>query len=293
MASSILPAMLAQRTFVVAPGLQDMVAAVLAREIGFEVVYGSGYWLTASALGLPDAGIASVTQFTDRMAALVATSGAAVIADADTGFGGLLNVHHTVRAYEAAGVAAIQIEDQEFPKRCGHSGPRPVISTVDMARKVAVAADARSSADFLIVARTDARQSEGLDAVMHRLEAFSRGGADVLFPEALETADEMRRVTAAFDLPVMANMAHGGRTPMMPPAELEDLGFAIGIYPSLNGLAAAAAMAAAMRRLRGGEVAGAEELFDFRRFSDLIGLDRVREFEARWAEPELSKETTK
>lgn len=184
MADPILRQMLEQARFVTAPGIQDMIAAVVAAQCGFEVVYGSGYWLTASAYGLPDAGIVSVTQMTDRMATLVASSKSAVIADADTGFGGLLNVHHTVRAYEAAGVTAIQIEDQEFPKKCGHTPDKRVIPAADMARKIEVAKDACSSSDFLVIARTDARQSEGYDGVMRRMEAYTKAGADVLFPEA-------------------------------------------------------------------------------------------------------------
>src|SRR5579871_2271540 len=166
MALPILRNKLAKKEFVSAPGIQDMITAVVAKQIGFEVVYGSGYWLTASAYGLPDAGIVSVTQMTDRMATLVRSSKAALIADADTGFGGLLNVHHTVRGYEAAGVTAIQIEDQEFPKKCGHTPYKRVIPADEMARKIRVACDARSSEDFLVIARTDARQSEGFDGVM-------------------------------------------------------------------------------------------------------------------------------
>ena len=284
MAKPILREMLAQEKFVTAPGIQDMITAVIAGEFDFEVVYGSGYWLTASAHGLPDAGIASVTQMTDRMATLVASSKAAVIADADTGFGGLLNVHHTVRGYEAAGVTAIQIEDQEFPKKCGHTPFKRVIPAEEMARKIQVAVDAKSSRDFLIIARTDARQSEGYDGVMRRMEAYAKAGADVLFPEALTSEDEIKAITGAFDLPMLANMAHGGLTPILNPAELQALGYAIAIYPAMASLTAAKAMAENFRRLRAGEAPSNDELFDFNRFCRLIGFEDVWAFEKRWDE---------
>jgi 2-methylisocitrate lyase-like PEP mutase family enzyme len=282
MAQPILREMLEERRFVTAPGIQDMIAAVVAAQFEFEVVYGSGYWLTASAHGLPDAGIASVTQMTDRMATLVRSSKAAVIADGDTGFGGLLNVRHTVRGYEAAGVTAIQIEDQEFPKKCGHTPYKRVIPAEEMARKIQVAVDAKSSADFLVIARTDARQSEGYDGVMRRMEAYAKAGADVLFPEALTSHEEIKAITGAFDVPMVANMAHGGLTPILSPGELEALGYAIGIYPAMASLTAARAMEEALRRLRAGDAPRNEELFDFDRFCRLIGFEDVWAFEKRW-----------
>lgn len=283
MASPILRQMLADRRFVTAPGIQDMISAVIAAQHDFDAVYGSGYWLTASAYGLPDAGIASVTQMTDRMATLVESSTAPVIADADTGFGGLLNVHHTVRAYEKAGVTAIQIEDQEFPKKCGHTPYKRIIPLEEMVRKIAVASDARSSADFLIIARTDARQSEGLEGTMRRLEAYAEAGADMLFPEALVSEDEMAAATA-FDLPCVANMAHGGKTPILSPARLEELGFALAIYPAMASLVAAGAMDAAFARLRAGDPPANEDMFSFRNFCGLIGFEDVWAFEEKWAE---------
>ena len=156
MASPLLREKLERREFIVIPGLQDMIAATMAAKVGFDIVYGSGFWLTASSLGLPDAGIATYTQMLDRMATLVRSSGgAAVIADADTGYGGLLNVHHTVRGYEAAGVTAIQLEDQEFPKKCGHTPFKRCVPVQDMVDKIRVAAEAREDKkNFLIIART-------------------------------------------------------------------------------------------------------------------------------------------
>ncbi len=285
MADPRLAAMVRAGDIVVAPGVQDMITAVIANDIGFDAVYGTGYWLTASAYGLPDAGIASVTQMTDRMATLVATSDAPVIADADTGYGGLLNVHHTVRAYEAAGVSVIQIEDQIFPKKCGHTPNKRIVLVGEMVEKIRVACDARSSADFLVVARTDAMQSEGLDGVMRRLEAYAAAGADILFPEALDSETEMRKVCAALDTPMIANMASGGVTPILTAAQLADIGFGLAIFPALTSLAAAAASHAVLSLLKaqGDGSGGDTPLFDFKRFCSLIGFEDVWAFERKWA----------
>ena len=172
MADSRLRDKLRRREFFVAPGVFDAISTVLAARIGFEAVYASGYWLTASYLGLPDAGLATYTDMLDRVSMVVRKSSAPVIADADTGFGGLLNVHHTVRGYEGAGVAAIQIEDQEFPKKCGHTPYRRVIPVEDMVSKIRVAVQARSTPDFLVIARTDARTGNGLAEAIDRGRAF-------------------------------------------------------------------------------------------------------------------------
>jgi 2-methylisocitrate lyase-like PEP mutase family enzyme len=276
---------LAAGAFFVVPGVQDMIASVIADRVGFDIVYGSGYWLTASCFGLPDAGIASYTQMLDRMATLVRTSKAAVIADADTGYGGLLNMHHTVRGYEAAGVSGIQIEDQEFPKKCGHTPYKRVIPLEDMVDKVRVACAARSDpANTLIIARTDARQSEGLDGALRRGEAYRRAGADVLFIEALHSEAEMRTACATLDAPMMANMADGGLTPILPAATLAELGYAFAIYPSMTSLVAASAMETALRRLKEDGLSQAADIpmFDFKAFCAMIGFEDVWAFERKW-----------
>ncbi len=285
MADPRLRALIAAKTFFAVPGIQDMIAAKIADKVGFEVIYGSGYWLTASAYGLPDAGLVSYTQMLDRMATLVRSTAAAVIADADTGFGGLLNVHHTVRGYEDAGVSAIQIEDQEFPKKCGHTPYKRLIPAADMADKVRVAVAARRSDDFLIIARTDARQSEGLEGSIARGRLYAEAGADIVFCEALTSADEMRAACASIPRPMMANMANGGLTPMLDAAELADIGYAFAIWPSLTSLVAAAAMETALRRLKetGDGNATGQPMFDFMEFSARIGFQDVWDFETKWA----------
>ncbi|SEJ96755.1 2-Methylisocitrate lyase, PEP mutase family [Sphingobium sp. AP50] len=290
MANPILREKLQAGEFIVAPGIQDMITAVIANEVGFDAVYGTGYWLTASAYGLPDAGIASVTQMTDRMATLVRSSTAPVIADADTGYGGLLNVHHTVRAYEEAGVTAIQIEDQQFPKKCGHTPFKRIVPLEEMVAKIKVAQDARQDENFLIIARTDARQSEGLSGVMRRMEAYAQAGADILFPEALASEEEMRIQCAAIDRPFVANMATGGVTPILPVDTLKQIGFSMAIFPALASLASAAAVHAALSQLRqAGDGSGGDmPVYDFKRFCSLIGFEDVWAFERKWADAETN-----
>lgn len=283
MANPILRQKLESGKFFVVPGIQDMITAAIANKVGFDIVYGTGYWLTASAWGLPDAGIATYTEMLNRMTTLVRTSDSAVIADGDTGYGGLLNVHHTVKGYEAAGVTCIQLEDQEFPKKCGHTPFRRCIPVEDMVDKIKVAVAARESEDFLIIARSDARQSEGFDALMRRMEAYDKAGAHVIFPEALESEEEMAKACALFDKPVMANMANGGSTPIPNASVLEEIGYAYAIYPSLTSLVAATAMEKCLRDLKDHGVGEPDGIFNFKEFCGLIGFNEVWDFEKKWA----------
>ena len=283
MARTVFRDKLASGKFFVVPGIQDMIAAVVANKVGFDLVYGTGYWLTASAWGLPDAGIVTYTEMKNRMETLVKSSNAAVIADGDTGYGGLLNVHHTVKGYEAAGVTAIQLEDQEFPKKCGHTPYRRLIPVGEMVEKIKVAADAREDKEnFLIIARTDARQSEGFDGAMRRIEAYEKAGADVLFPEALESEEEMAKACRLFGKPMMANMSNGGSSPVPLTSVLEEIGYAYAIYPSLTSLAAARAMEAALIDLKEKGIGQPDGLFSFSEFCSLIGFEDVWAFERKW-----------
>ncbi|MEX6724975.1 isocitrate lyase/PEP mutase family protein [Parapedomonas caeni] len=284
MANPILRQKLAEGKFFVVPGVQDMIATVIADRVGFDIIYGTGYWLTASAYGLPDAGIATYSQMVDRMATVARTSKAALIADADTGYGGLLNVHHTVKGYEAAGITAVQLEDQEFPKKCGHTPYKRLIPLEDMVEKIKVACDARNDKEnLLIVARTDARQSEGLDGALRRLEAYAKAGADILFPEALTSEEEMRTACATFDQPVMANMSNGGLSPVPNASVLAEIGYAFAIYPSLTSLVAASAMEKALIDLKERGIGQPDGLFSFNEFCTLIGFEDVWAFEKKWA----------
>jgi 2-methylisocitrate lyase-like PEP mutase family enzyme len=289
MANPILRQKLERGEFFYAPGLQDMISAVIARDVGFDIVYASGYWLTASGFGLPDAGIATYSQMLDRVATLARTMpNAAVIADADTGYGGLLNVHHTVKGYQAAGVTAIQIEDQEFPKKCGHTPYKRVVPIETMVAKVKVAREAITDPDMLLIARTDALSGEGFDVTLRRAEAYGEAGADILFVEALTSEEQMRKACAVLSKPVMANMADGGKTPIRSASELEEIGYACAIYPAMTSLAAAAAVRHALTRLRetGTSVNPDVPLEDFNQFCSLIGFEEVWAFEERWRNAE-------
>ncbi|MGB3500696.1 MAG: isocitrate lyase/PEP mutase family protein [Mesorhizobium sp.] len=271
--------------FVVAPGIHDMITAVVANKVGFDFVYASGYWMTASTHGIPDAGIATYTEMRDRAATLVRTSNASIIADADTGYGGLLNVHHTVRGYEDAGVAAIQIEDQVFPKKCGHTPFKRVTPMIDMVEKIKVACEARRNPDMLVIARTDSRQTGGYEEAVRRGLAYGEAGADIVFLEALESEDEMRDACKRIAKPMMANMADGGKTPILSARELADIGYALAIYPATTGLAAAQAAENALSLLKnqGTSLSPDVPLFNFSEFNNLIGFGEVWEFEKKWA----------
>ena len=283
MSKRSLRAALESGEFVAAPGLHDMMAAVIANKVGFDFVYASGFWLTASGYGLPDAGIATYTQMLDRVATLTRLVDASVIADADTGYGGLLNVHHTVLGYEAAGVAAIQIEDQEFPKKCGHTPFKRVVPVIDMVEKIKVACAARK--EMLVIARTDARQPEGFEGAVKRGLAYAQAGADVVFLEALESEAEMREACKRIGKPMMANMADGGKTPIRSKTELAEIGYALAIYPSITGLAASAAIENALNVIKTEGTSNSPRLplFDFKEFQNLIGFEDVWAFERKWA----------
>lgn len=273
------------RSFVAAPGVFDMISALIADRIGFKALYVTGYGTVASGYGLPDAGLATYSQMIERISRIVELVRTPVIADADTGYGGLLNVRHTVRGYERAGVSAIQFEDQEFPKKCGHTPNRRVVPVNEMVRKIKVAVDSRSSADFLIIARTDARTSLGLDEALARGEAYAEAGADIIFIESPESEDELATIARRIQAPLLANMVHGGRTPVLPAAQLAELGYAAAIYPAVGFLAAAHAIRSAYGDLvENGIGGGSVPLYPFAEFNELIGFPDVWAFEKRFAE---------
>jgi len=291
MNSNSLRSLLADRAFIVAPGVFDMISARIADGMGFPCLYGTGFGTVASALGVPDAGIATYSDMVARMGQVARACRTPLIADADTGYGGLLNVRHTVMGYEAAGIAGIQIEDQEVPKKCGHTPGRRVIPAEDMVLKIRVAVEARRSPDLLIVARTDARTAHGLEEAIRRGQMYGEAGADVLFVESPESEAEMAEIGRRLGprWPLLANMVEGGRTPILPAAKLKALGYAIAIYPGLGFLAAAAALERAYAHLKThGDSNGlpADASYGFGRMCELMGFPEVWAFEERWARPE-------
>ncbi|MGA1104127.1 MAG: isocitrate lyase/PEP mutase family protein [Pseudomonadales bacterium] len=263
--------------FISAPGVFDPLSARVAEQSGATALYMTGYGVSASLLGKPDAGLVSYREMVDRVRLICDVTEAPLIADGDTGFGGLANVRQAVQGYEAAGASAIQIEDQEYPKRCGHTKNRKVIPAEDMVKKIEIATESRSSDDFLIVARTDARTEHGLDEALRRSEAYIKAGADILFLESPESIQEMRIITERFpDTPKLANMVGGGKTPVLPDAELRALGYQIVIHPVYLLGAAVSGMRAAMQTLQsdGTETPSAATLED---------LNMLVDFPAVWA----------
>ena len=281
-------AALAQRLrageFITAPGVYDMISARVADRLEFPALYMTGSGVVASHLGLPDAGIATFTEMADRAAMIAAGTETPLIADADTGYGGWLNVRHTVRGYEQAGVAAIQIEDQAYPKKCGHTSGQRLVPTEEMVTKIKVALDSRDDADFLVIARTDAQKAVGRDEAMRRLEAYQEAGADILFYEAPANVEEMADAARRFDTPLMANMVEGGATPVLTPDALKALGFQVAIFPASGFLAATEALSRVYAALRdtGSSTADGAPLHDFKDFLALMGFDEVLEFESRY-----------
>lgn len=284
--STALRARLAAGEFITAPGVYDLISARLADGMGFSAIYMTGYGTVASHMGLPDAGLASYADMVGRVERICAMTTTPLIADGDTGYGGLLNVRHTVRGYEAAGAAAIQLEDQEFPKKCGHTPGRRVIAMEAMVRKIAVAADSRRSDDFLIVARTDARTEHGLDEAIARAHAYRKAGADILFIESPESEDELARIGQAFDAPALVNNVEGGRTPVLPQMRLQELGFQISIFPATGFLAAASALKQVYQGLRqtGSSLASSTSILDFEEMNRVMGFEDVWAFEKAHAE---------
>ncbi|WP_337269517.1 isocitrate lyase/PEP mutase family protein [Oryzifoliimicrobium ureilyticus] len=285
MADPALKIALANGEFILAPGVYDLISALIADQMKFKALYITGYGTIASYLGIPDAGIATYRDMLERVAQIVKMTRTPVIADADTGYGGLLNVRHTVRGYEEAGVTAIQIEDQEFPKKCGHTPNRRVIPMEDMVRKIAVAVDSRKSDDFLVIARTDARTGLGLHEAIRRGRAYAEAGADIIFVESPESADEVSQIAAEIDRPLLANMVNGGRTPLVEAKKLASLGYRVAIYPALGFLAHGHAVRHAYQDLKdNGVTTDAVQLYPFKDFNSLLGFEDIWSFEQKFSE---------
>jgi 2,3-dimethylmalate lyase len=268
-----LRALLAGPEPVVAPGAYDALSARLVEQAGFPAVYMTGFGASASLLGRPDVGLLSFAEMAGHARRIVQAVDVPVIADADDGYGNDLNVARTIREYEAAGVAALHIEDQVAPKRCGHMAGKDVIATSEMVLKVRAAVAARRG-DLVLIARTDARAVEGLDAALERARAYRDAGADVLFVEAPEDEREIEAVAAAFpDTPLVFNSVDGGRTPPLPLERLGELGFSLVLRPVATLFAAARAVQEMLR--------ADETTMAFDEFTDLIGLPELQALEER------------
>lgn len=267
--------LLASPGIIIAPGAYDALSARLATQAGASVVYMTGFGVSGAGFGLPDIGLVSAAEMVERVRVIAASAAPVpLIADGDNGHGGPLNAARLTRAYEQAGAACIQIEDQVFPKRCGHMEGKEVIAIEEAAAKIRAAAEARTRAAFKIMARTDARATHDLDEALRRGEAFLRAGADILFIEAPRDEAEMRKVADTFKgVPLVANIVEDGKTPYLGAKALEELGFKIALFPVSALLAVTARLQAVYDTLVKGEgLPASEPRVTFQRYNELIGL---------------------
>ncbi|UMA65920.1 isocitrate lyase/phosphoenolpyruvate mutase family protein [Roseivivax marinus] len=281
-----LRARLAEDPILVAPGVYDALTAALAAEAGFEALYLSGAAVAYTRLGRPDIGLTSATEMADTMALIADRVSLPVIIDADTGFGNALNAQRTMRMYERAGAAALQVEDQSYPKRCGHLADKSLIPQAEMAGKIGAMAEARASDETLIIARTDAIAVEGIDAAFARAEAYIAAGADALFIEAPRSGDEMTRVAQTFGgrIPLLANMVEGGATPISSAEDLQSMGFSIVIFPGgiVRALAKTAQDYYASLAQNGSNRPFGDRMFDFGGLNEVIGTPEMLAEGRKW-----------
>jgi len=291
-----LRARLALPPILIAPGVYDPLTALIAERAGFEALYVSGAAIAYTRLGRPDIGLVGMSEVADTVALIRDRVGVRLVVDADTGYGNALNVERTVRLLERAGANAIQIEDQDFPKRCGHLDDKTLIPVAEMAGKIEAAVNARGSVDTLIIARTDAVAVEGFDRALARAARYREAGADMLFIEAPRERVELGRIGALMGqaTPLMANMVEGGKTPMLSAQELQELGFALVIFPGaiVRALARTAEDFYATLKAHGTTEPFRGRMFDFNSLNSLIGtpemLERGRCYEAA-AAPRIKK----
>ena len=278
--STQLRQLLSKKEPLIAPGVFDGLSAKLVEQSGFSAIYASGGAIARSA-GYPDIGLMTLTEVIDRLRIITEVTSCPVIADADTGFGGAINVRRTVKLYEQAGVAAFHLEDQEFPKRCGHLENKGLISTGEMCHKIQVAKESLEDGDIVLIARTDAIAVEGFEAAIKRSEAYLSAGADMIFVEAPTSIEEIEAIAKAIPQPKLINMFHGGKTPLVPLQKLKELGFNLVIIPSDLQRAAIHAMQKTLKaiRMHGDSASVASELVSFGEREKIIEAKKFLEFE--------------
>jgi len=273
---------------IVAPGIYDAYGARFVEQAGFEAVYMTGNGVSASLLGRPDVGLIDLTLFASHAHRAAACVDIPLICDADTGYGNAVNVRRTVEEFEGAGVAAIHLEDQVSPKRCGHlPGSRPVVDMSEHAGKIEAAIAARRDPDFIIIARTDAATGHGLDEAIRRGKAYAQAGADVVFVELKSGPDilgQLKRVTSEIDAPCLVNVEEGGKLGDLGAAELDALGFRLAIYPGLGRYAAGYGIREALGTLKrdGSTRKARERMLTFREYNEVLGLSDVEEWEKKY-----------
>lgn len=285
--------MIEERRALLVPGVMNALAARIAEDLGYEALYITGAGVTNALLGLPDVGFISPTQMADTIACVRNITELPLIVDGDTGFGNALNVQRTVRTFERMGAAAIQLEDQTMPKRCGHLNGKNLVSTGEMIGKIKAATDARASDDFIIIARTDAIAVEGFEAALDRAAAYAEAGADMLFVEAPRTVAEMEQIVAALGktVPLMANMVEGGKTPPMNARDLEKIGYSLVIFPGGLTRAVAHTSRAYFESLlrTGSNQAFSNQMFDFAGINQIVGTNELLETGSAYDEKRFSR----
>ena len=270
---------LGEKNILMVPGVYDAFGAIMAERAGFEALYLSGASIAYTKLGSPDIGLITLNELESVVGNVCERSALPIIVDADTGFGNALNVQRTIKLLERAGAAAIQIEDQSLPKRCGHLDGKTLVNAVEMNGKIKAALDARSNNDTVIIARTDAIGVEGYDLAMERAAGFIESGADILFIEAFQNVKQIAGAVEQFGdkIPLLVNMVEGGKTPMLPAAELETMGFSVVIFP--GGLVRAIARTAEQYFDSLNEMGSTRnyqnKMFDFKELNELLGTDRM------------------
>ena len=285
--------LLARPKPLMAPGAADALTARLIARHGFEALYMTGAGTTAVRLGMPDVGLLTMNEMVDNARAIAEASQLPLIADADTGYGGPVNVQRTVRAYESAGVAGIHIEDQQWPKRCGHLAGKSIIPVEEMVAKIRAGLDARHDADFVLIARTDALAVEGFERALERCKRYEEAGADLIFLEAPTRMEQLAAIPKAFSRPTLYNMASSGKTPFLPIDEIAKLGFRLVIYPNFALLSAITAIDQTLSELkRTGSIAEvAKRIASFQEFFDLVGMREVQAAEAKYGVDEKTRVT--
>lgn len=283
-ASTKLRKLMQESAPVVAPGAYDGLSARLVERAGFPAVYASGGAISRST-GIPDLGLMSVSDIVARLETMVDAVSIPLIADADTGYGNALNVQYAVRAFQRAGVAGFHLEDQKFPKRCGHYDDKSIVPTKEMTQKIQAVRDASGDADFVLIARTDALAVEGYEKTIERSHAYIEAGADVIFVEAPTSVEQIEAIAQALPYPKLINMFHSGKTPLVSASRLGELGYAIVIIPSDTQRAAIGAMTRALEAIRQDGHSGSiqEEMVSFREREVIIGTDAYLEKDKTYA----------
>jgi len=273
------------KEILVMPGIYDGLSAVIAEKLGFKALCLGGYAASASLLGKPDISLLTLTEMTNHLRNITEVTDIPVLADGDTGYGSILNVIRTVREFEKAGAGGLFIEDQVFPKRCGHMEGKQVIPAEDMVSKLKAALDTRIDEDMIIMARTDAYAVYGLDEAIRRANLYHEAGADMIFIEAPTTSDEMKRLNQAVSAPSLANMVEGGKTPLRTAKELEEMGYSVAVFPVSAIYAAAKSVWNLLKLLsETGTTQGYEEsMFCFDEFNELVNLRQYRKIESGYA----------